>query len=321
MTLRSRLVLFGLSLALLLGLGYILTGSFGFVVSDFWFVSGFFLLILLSLIDQPHFSKDAHIFLNGVTAGLSLILVPAADRNAVWVLLAAWAGYLAVSSYILMLVRSRELRSERGIVRLLSRTNREIGRPEAIFSALFLWGAVLQFGQNPGELSALFVYWAAYMILNLPGVSLAVGAALDGLQRPVEVSSGRVERVVSPGVIEATLTVPTSDSMIGRTAELRVGKAAVVGKAVVLDDRVVAGSRRGRLGVVSTSGDWHLVADEASTTEVWISSGADSDDHAVSVVDAGSEIGKLVIQVPPGTHMQAGEILWTSRDGADPRIR
>lgn len=71
----------GLSLLVLLIVGWVIEGSFDFLLNDFWFAAGFLLLITLSLVDQPHFSKDSNIFVNAITAGMSLLLVPDSERN------------------------------------------------------------------------------------------------------------------------------------------------------------------------------------------------------------------------------------------------
>ncbi len=78
---RTRLIFLLLSLILLIGVGRFITKGFEFLLNDFWFTSGFLLLILLSLIDQPHFSKDSNIFINAVAAGVSLLLVEPENRN------------------------------------------------------------------------------------------------------------------------------------------------------------------------------------------------------------------------------------------------
>ena len=75
MSKKYRLTLIALSLLILLAVGRIITGGFDFVLDDFWFASGLLLLILLSLIDQPHFSKDSNVFVNAIAAGISLLLV------------------------------------------------------------------------------------------------------------------------------------------------------------------------------------------------------------------------------------------------------
>lgn len=71
---KYRLALLSISTVALHVIGRVITGSLSFLYSDFWFASGLLLLILLSLIDQPFFSKDSNIFVNAVTAALSLLL-------------------------------------------------------------------------------------------------------------------------------------------------------------------------------------------------------------------------------------------------------
>lgn len=102
MTRSYRLVLLFFSLILLIVIGRLLTGSFSFMINDYWFISGILLVILLSLIDQPFFSTEANIFVNSVTAWMSLILLPQNERTITWKLLFALTLYLLISSYIMM---------------------------------------------------------------------------------------------------------------------------------------------------------------------------------------------------------------------------
>ena len=141
-----------IGLAIFLSIGRIASGSFSFAVSDFWFIAGILLILLLSLVDQPHFSKDANVFVNATTASVSLFVVIPIDRNGLWWMFAAWAVYLLISSGILMLLRNRPLASEGLGIQFFSRLNRAIGRPEAIFSAFFLWGVFIQFSYPLGSL-------------------------------------------------------------------------------------------------------------------------------------------------------------------------
>ena len=170
-----RLTLIALSLVILLVVGYSLTGNMGFVLNDFWFTSGLLLLILLSLIDQPHFSKDSNIFINAVTAGISLLLVEKSNRDFIFWLFFSVTIYLLLSSYTLLWVRQKQLAEESNTVRLFSRFNREIGKPEAIFSAFFIWGAFKQFGTGSNEFNALLLFWIIFIILNIPTLSRAIG--------------------------------------------------------------------------------------------------------------------------------------------------
>lgn len=168
---RTRLIFLGLSLILLIGVGYSVTESFDFLLNDFWFTSGFLLLILLSLIDQPHFSKDSNVFINAVTAGVSLLLVDEQNRNWIFWLFLSVTFYLAISSYILMWLRNKPLPSENKWVQFFSRINREIGKPQTLFSTFFLWGALNQFGLNSNGFNSLLLYWVIFMILNLPSIA------------------------------------------------------------------------------------------------------------------------------------------------------
>jgi len=177
MTKIYRLLLLGLSFLLLVGLGFYIRQDFSFLLNDFWFTSGLLLLILLSLIDQPHFSKDTNVFVNAVTAAVSLLLVQADNRDFLYWTFLTFIIYLTVSSYTLMWLRTNPLNEENKAVQLLSRLNRQIGRPEAIFSAFFLWGGIRQFGLASNEFNLLLWFWIVFMILNIP----ALAKTIEGL--------------------------------------------------------------------------------------------------------------------------------------------
>lgn len=169
---RTRLIFLGLSLVLLVGVGRFVTNGFQFLLNDFWFTSGFLLLILLSLIDQPHFSKDSSIFINAVTAGISLLLVTEENRNWIFWLFLGITLYLVTSSYFLMWIRKNPLSNENKWIQFFSRINREIGKPQTLFSAFFLWGALNQFGIGSNGFNALLLYWVIFMILNIPAIAI-----------------------------------------------------------------------------------------------------------------------------------------------------
>lgn len=174
MSKKYRLILIALALLTLVSVGYFITGGFSFLLQDFWFTSGLLLLILLSLIDQPHFSKDSNIFINAVTAGISLILVELEDRDFVFWVFLSFTIYLLLSSYILLWIRQKKLSEESKPVKFFSRLNRQLGRPEAIFSAFFIWGAFKQFGADTNEFNALLIFWIVFIILNIPSLAKTI---------------------------------------------------------------------------------------------------------------------------------------------------
>lgn len=171
MSKRYRLSLMGISLIILVAVGVYFTKSFSFIINDFWFASGLLLLILLSLVDQPFFSKDCNIFVNAVTATLSLLLIPSDQRTIVYWIFLSIVTYLIISSYVLMWLRKYELNFERPIIQILTRINRQLGRPEAIFSAFFLWGAIRQYKLDSIEFNALLWFWVIFMLLNVPAIA------------------------------------------------------------------------------------------------------------------------------------------------------
>jgi hypothetical protein len=160
-----------ISTIILLLIGWYINHNFTFITDDFWFASGLLLLVLLSLIDQPHFSKDSNIFVNAVTASLSLLLVQKNERDMIFYCFLVAVTYLVISSYTLMWLRNNKLNEEKRIIQFFSRFNREIGKPEVVFSAFFLWGGIKQFTINSGNFNALLWFWIVFMILNIPSLS------------------------------------------------------------------------------------------------------------------------------------------------------
>jgi hypothetical protein len=169
-----RLSFLGLSFLVLLILGKLLTGNFEFILNHFWFTSGLLLLILLSLIDQPHFSKDSNIFVNAITAGISLLIVKEPDRDFIFYAFLSVITYLIISSYLLLWLRQKSLGLESKIIRFISRINREIGKPETLFSSFFIWGAFKQFGTGNNQFNGLLLFWAVFIILNIPSLAKAI---------------------------------------------------------------------------------------------------------------------------------------------------
>jgi hypothetical protein len=319
-TIRTRLIVLAIALPVLIAVGAAITGGFSFVLGQFWFTAGLFLLLLMSLIDQPLFSKDANVFLNGVTGGASLLLVDQTARSWLWWLFLAWCAYLVFSSYLLMWARSRPLAAEPMVVRVTSRVNRQIGRPEAVFSALFLWGAVLQFGESSHELSALFLFWAIYMVLDLPAVVLALShVRLRHFHDDVYL--GVVENVTSPRVADLALTPEAPTDLIGADVAISMSHGTEAARGVIIDDRIVAGRRIGRLAITSRQDAFReLSSTTAGTPRVIRLERPDSalaSMRPTSVVDVGSEIGKIVFHVHPDLALTAGELVKVRRNDSD----
>lgn len=214
MSKRYRLSLMGISLVILIAVGTYFTKSLSFIVNDFWFASGLLLLILLSLVDQPFFSKDCNIFVNAVTAALSLLLIPADQRTLVYWIFLSIVTYLIVSSYILMWLRKYELNLEHPIVQILTRFNRQLGRPEAIFSSFFLWGAIRQYKLDSVEFNALLWFWVIFMLLNVPSIANTIDSVFDSRASKNTVNSvGKIFGVQSKNTFLVKLSADRKQSL------------------------------------------------------------------------------------------------------------
>ncbi|MGH2782186.1 MAG: hypothetical protein ACRDLA_12435, partial [Thermoleophilaceae bacterium] len=291
-------------LGTLVVIGRATTGSLAFLLGDFWFTSGLLLLILLSVVDQPHFSRDANVFMNGVAGAVSLLPVPAPDRSFLWWTFLSWSAYLVVSSYGLMLLRSKELEDEGPILKLLSRVNREIGRPEAVFSAYFLWGVFTQFSSSASAYRALFLFWAVFMILNLRQVSEHLAGLISTRKPEVLPLVGTLRMFSSPRTVECEMPASAPVFQPGSKVRIRVRSGRIAAQGQVVDDRVLDGIRIVRCGVTSFQDGWGEIADAAGTgsprrVEIQPLGEDTPATTPAGVVDPGSTIGSLRVLVNP----------------------
>lgn len=312
-----RLTLMVISLVVILLVGWWSTGNFNFATGQFWFIAGASLLILLSLVDQPHFSKDAHIFLNGATALVSLVIVSEGQRSGLWWIFLGWAAYLIASSFILMAIRSRDLFLETKTVQFFSRLNRAIGRPESIFSAFFLWGVFLQFGypKDEGVINLLLLFWAVFMILNVPAIAQVV-AALFEKEKDAGTSTGVVTGINSPRVAEVQLSADLPEDIVGKQVVLRLVGSEKVADGTLFADRIVKGLRKGRVALGSFGPKWSQISG-GGRIELAFSDSPAPTSQPVGVVAAGSSIGELVFEVDPRIPLHAGEVVKVKAHSAD----
>lgn len=164
MSQRCRLLFCLISLFTLIIIGWGIKGDFSFIFKDVWFSSGLLLTILLSLIDQPHFSKDSNVFTNAVTAFLALFLVETHDY--IFKVLVGVIAYLMLSSFFLMWKRTKSLNDEGRIVQFITRFNRIIGQPLVLFSAIFLWNAINAFSTDSPKFGMLFIFWMVFVVIG-----------------------------------------------------------------------------------------------------------------------------------------------------------
>jgi uncharacterized protein len=315
MKITHRVVLLVLSLGLLLFIGWLRDGSLTFAVKDFWFVTGALMLVLVSLVDQPNFSKDANIFANGTAALVSLYSIQSADRGDFWVMFMAWSSYLILSSTILMVRRSRPLHQEGRITQLVSRINRAIGRPESIFSALFLWGIAIQFSypNDRGTINSLLVFWGLFMIVNVPSIAQTLSDLLTGKDK-ADGKPGVVIGVQSPRVAIVRLSPGLAADLVGQRFSIKVSSGEVVAEGTLIEDRILQGFRQGRLAIHTFGAGWRKVSAETRVSLVPIET-KPSDAKALSTVADGSSIAALQFNIDPRNPLHTGQVVQVNNEG------
>ncbi len=314
MKLRTRLIFLVLFTPTLLVIGRLISGDFKFIINDFWFAAGLLLLILISLIDQPFFSTDGNIFLNG-TSALSLILVQTTSRDFWWYLFLIWCIWLMTSSFAAMALNSLNHGRPNSIMSLVSKINREIGRPEAIFSAYFIWGAVRQFGLDSPKIEPLFAFWIFFMIVNIPAIAKHIDATIDKLFDKTKASNdvATLYRISDPRVMELTISGDAPRNIVGQSIIIKTREGKKIGAAIAIDDRTVAGNRIAKVAIFEQTSDWNYVANEPDKTVIEIQEQTSKPlDAPISVVDVGSTIPSLKFFVHPDITLQRGEIVWCS---------
>jgi uncharacterized protein len=311
---RYRIIYLTLSLVIMVVIGRIITNDFEFLLTQFWFTSGLFLLVLLSLVDQPFFSRDSNIFINGVTGWIALLLVTIDHRDGIWWLFFVWSLYLILSSYIIMWVKTKEFSPDIPAIKFSSNLNKYIGRPESLFSAFFIWGAIQQFGMDSGEFSALLLFWIVFMIINLPGISRVIDNILDSEIKDGKEIQGILLNIISPRVAEVSFSSELPNDLVGKSVTIKADDKEL-GTALIIDDRIVAGRRRGRCAIINMKEQWKAISTgDNKNVEIKINKNQDElngGDLPISVVDVGTDLGKLVINTHPDMDLQEGEVLWT----------
>ncbi len=315
MKLRYRLVFLFIFLITLIWIGYAVTKNFSFITNDFWFASGLLLLILGSLIDQPFFSTDANIFMNG-TAGISLILVEPSGRDFWWFCFLGWCIWLIISSFSLMVLNSYKPEFKSPVKDLISRINREIGRPESLYSAFFIWGAIRQFGLNSSEIEPLFIFWVVFFLINIPSMARAINKFLEDIfhKKVINPEIGSLYRVEFPRVVEIKLRKDCPDQIVGKSIDLSTSAGEQVATAVVIDDRVMAGNRIAKIATTAITSHWNYVAQQPEKMGFSITGNrflGPNEEVPISVVDIGSTIGNIIFYIHPDFPLRKGEVVWT----------
>jgi len=308
MSYKYRLFLLLLSISLLLIIGRIITGSFDFVLSDIWFTSGIFLVILISLIDQPHFSNYGNLFLNSIIAATTLLLFQKEERTPFWIAMLVFVLYLNISSYIFMWLRKSKLENEHKIIVFLSKINRELGKPTVLFSIFFIWGVIEIFGYNTTKANILYFFWSAFILLSIPSIAKEIEKLFIKkiIQDPNEASLLSITNPLA-AFIKMDHTV---NSSIGSGVIFFDKSNIKLAFGILVDDRIIANDRIGKVKINNLFLEESVFSDNNRYPIKAKIDSTDLNDDSISVVDIGTSIGKVQFFINPSLNLEEGELVW-----------
>lgn len=238
MTKNYRLILFLIEIVALLVISHICTGSLMNALSNMWFSSGLMMILLLSLVDQPFFSKDSNVFVNAVTAFLALLLIDDDAKNWIFCFFLSVTLYLLISSYVLMLLRKNPINEEKNGVRFFSKFNHVIGRPQVLFSAFFLWGAFLEFGFNNSKVAPLFWYWLVVILVDTSSLTKIIVDAISNKKDEFDNSAiGNILGVQGRNILLVKLFPPNKRSSVKvyNIVDYKLKSNHEPGKGIIID--------------------------------------------------------------------------------------
>jgi hypothetical protein len=308
MSFKYRLTLLILSVFLLLVIGRVITGSFDFMLADIWFTSGIFLVILISLIDQPHFSTYGNVFLNSVTASTTLLLFVEKDRSPFWYLMLVLVLYLLLSSYILMLLRKSKLNDEPRIIGFISRINRELGKPNVLFSVFFVWGVIEKFGFDSRSSNVLYFFWSSFILLSIPSIATEI-EKLFAKKKSIDITDALLLSITNPLAAFIKLQ-PAVNASIGSQASFIDRLNNMIAFGVLVDDRIIANDRIGKVKITSLVADESVFSDTARYPIRVRLNNSEINNDSISVVDIGTSIGKVLFFINPSLNLESGELVW-----------
>jgi uncharacterized protein len=311
---KYKLILFFISVITLTIVGRIILGNFSFLISEFWFTAGLFLILLLSLVDQPYFSKDQNVFVNSVTACMSLFILK--DKTIFWYSMLVLVLLLLLSSYTLLWIRRDSLKKEPKIIGAVTRIIRTVGRPECLFSIFFFWGVIEKFTYSSKQANTLFIFWSVFILLNLPAISNYFNELLSKklINHP---SLGILISITNPSAAFVGIRSDCSVE-IGDTIEFVDKKHRVLSRGSLIDDRVVANSRIGKVAIYEYVGNEKDFSNsDLQPISINIVNDSSSNKSIISIVDAGTMIGKVVFFINPHLLLEAGELVWVKMSNGD----
>jgi len=189
-----------------------------------------------------------------------------------------------------------------------------IGRPEAIFSAFFLWGIFTQFTPSSSAYKSLLLFWAIFLIINTPKISNIISVFFESKHEFAEIYAGQIRSFSSPRVFEFEIHSKYGVLSPGTSVTIHSGDDSVAATGVIIDDCCLNQLRIAKVAVKSKHVQWHKLSDNSSNKKNYLMvTQSETTTHSamipVGTVGIGSNIGTLRLLVNPDVNLVEGEVL------------
>ncbi|WP_409271872.1 ATP-binding protein [Neobacillus sp. SCS-31] len=306
-----RFLLSIITIIILITVGIFIEENIFNLINQFWFSSGILLVILLSLVDQPFFSKDSNIFVNAITALVPLILLAPEVNTDIFKFILILVVYLAVSSFILMFIRKNKKLDQNKYIIFFSKINQILGKPFVLFSLLFIWGIETSYGFNSMEFNLLIIFWGLFQLFNNIGFA---SAFLNLFNKELIKSSNSIGNIFAV-IAQNTFLVKVNNQSINInkfdsvkvlfSGDKKIYKGIVFEKLLLDNEKWVKVITN---EFVEKSSNEKLVSDE-----VYIIQNKDEGEivlaNLIGIVLEGSTIGKIKFQYNSNFRIYEGSVL------------
>jgi len=207
----TRVFLMAVSVLILLGLSYIITGT---LIPDnnmqgLIFQGSALLIVFGSLILEDKFTKPADAVINSVAVIISLIPVHTSSQDSLWNIIFFYSLFVGLCGIVnLTLITNKVVSDTRSrITKMTYQLSVVFGKAEIIFSMVFLYAVFSFYGLQSEQTALLIIFWGFYiclMPLKLPHFFQALFEAIFSKDR-ISNEEGEIVRVDFPDLIKVRL--------------------------------------------------------------------------------------------------------------------
>src|SRR5690606_33882295 len=107
----------------------------------------------------------------------------------------------------------------------------------------------------------LLTYWMIFMILNMPAFATALNKIFAPEFNLSSNNEGNIIKLIDPRVAEVLLPTDFANELIGREVTIHATDKEKIGDGVFIDERIISGSRIGKVVVTATTEKWKRISD------------------------------------------------------------